>query len=414
LAARKQPELGERKTFEWRYGPEMPIVGHRRRGDAGSIQLPHFEFLQNVRFDDGIKGRTPASNMLEGIGEQVVGLYDFQCTGPAGRLYVIYEGCPQIATGISGSSMSTFDQEKQTALNGIAYWETSTFGACLAEHDGILYIGRDDGLYAFISIEAAYEDQALFVAGFDQSELLRQFTGFTVTCLRSAFGLLFIGLDDGAGNGEIWTYDGVTYRSDDTGIDPPACMTLFQSKTLVVAFTTSDLRLRDSAGAWTTVAGAVGEADGDVQMCEYRDSLYITEDGADIWKLDGTTLALAIDHSVAGARINGICEAFGFMFFGYESATNEAVIGRLDDAGAYVDVHHNITTQALPDDFSWARLVKQLTFYRGAIVAGVESLLYGGRLFLSQGENTTQPWLIEQPVDVLAPAYGAVIAFSVF
>lgn len=411
MSARKQPEIGIREPFEFRYGPEVPIRGHRRRGDAGSIQLPHFEFFQNVRFDDGIKARQADKRMLDAYGVDITGLYDFQMTGPAGRLYVLYEGCPAIATGVSGVSLNTLDQEKQLSLGAVTYWDAAA-GACLGVHDGTLYIGRDSKLYAFITVDAIYEDQSVFVAGFDQAEFLREFPGFTITTLYSAFGELFIGLAKAAGTSEIWRYDGVTYRQDKTAIDPPATMRLFRNDTLAVAFTTSGLRLRTAAGVWSLVAGAVGEADGQVQMREYRDNLYITEDGPDIWKYDGTTLA--VDHSVALARINGIANAFGYLFFGYESTLSKAIIGRLDSAGAYVDVHKNITAQVVLPDYSWARLVKQLEFYRGDLVAGVESSAFGGRLFLSRQASTSGAWDLITPVDLLAPAYGAVLAFTVY
>lgn len=410
-------ELGNRQKIQMRYGPGTPVMGMRRRGqDPGAYQLPYWQFLRNVRFDDGIGARKRRELFMSGLGDGagsiVAGLYDFQCTRSAGKLYIIYAGCPGIAGAATGQSLCDFDFEQAEQLSRGIYWASATFEACLAGFAGRLYIGRDSTLSAFITIEPDYEDEALFISGLDQAEQIKSFTGYTVRCAFEAFGELFVGLENIAtpAASKIVRWDGVTFRDDKTGIDPPSCIKLFRNTTLVVSTSNAagGILLRDSAGAWTAVAGAFGNVQ--VVMAEYRDNLYLTEDGPDLWKFDGTTLA--IDRTILTARINGLAAGFGYLYYGHDrsAALKDATLGRLDSAGAYTDVHKNIAAQA---GFAWADLVKRISFYRGALIIGVESTVNGGRLFLSPGSDTAGTWEIVTPVDPLAPAYGAIVAFTV-
>lgn len=411
-------EQGTRDEFVFRYGPEVPMLGHRRRGDAGTIRLPHFEFLQNVRFNDGIGGRPGSQMLLNGLGDIVTSLYDFQTTGPDGKLYIIYNGVPgcSVPFGFVGFSLDWFDPETYKQFNrGVAY--SSTTSACMGTFGGDLYLGIDDTLKRFITINPDYEDEAVFISGFDQSEDLKVFTGYAITSMRFAFGELYIGLTNktggGVGNSKVVRYDGVTFRDDDTGIDSPISMSLFRDEMLVVGIATSGLRVRTEAGVWSTVAGAVAPT----KQESYRDLLYLVDDTASIYTFDGA--AIASVHTIAGARIAGLAVFDELLYFGYGTAAFHAIVGTLDKAGTYTDVHKDITAQDPGDgNFNQAQRVSQLAFYRGGLIAGVANdnpiTQYGGRLMGVDGINTAGTWVALTPYDITQPEYQIIVAFETF
>lgn len=412
-------ELGARQEIVQRYGPSVPILGMRRRGrDAGAIAFPQWQYLLNVRFNDGIGNRPAHDIFLDGLPGDVVSLFDFQNSRARGKLFIIYAGCPGVDPA-SGQSLNWYDHEQETELSRGIYYTSAVFEACLAVHDGKLYIGTDETLRGFISVIPDYEDEALFISGLDQTELLKTFTGYTVRAMISDNGELFIGLENKAvpAASKVVRWDGVTFRDDVTGVDPPSCLRGFRNNSIAMTFSSAagGLHVRNSAGVWANVAGALGNVQ--CVMEEYRDNLYITEDGADLWKYDGA--ALAIVHSIATARIDGLANAFGYLYYGHNrsAATTDASIGRLDSTGTYIDLHKNLATQANPTppptDFSFTNLVKRLSFYRGALIAGVESTTWGGRLFLSRAADVSGTWDIVTPIDVFAPGFGGIVAFQV-
>lgn len=403
--ARKNPaELGERLPDTFRYGPTTPVLGHVRRGDPGGIVLPQMAFLRNVRLQKTlITGRPPAARRINGISSvsaAVKSLFDFQPTGlgAMNKLYIVYDGCPGVHP-TNGSSANWFDHEQSSRFSRGIYYDTASSNVVIAAHDGNIFLARDDKLSLFSTITPDYEDESLAIAGVDQSELLKTFTGFTIRCMVSAFGELFIGLDAGAGASKVVRYDGKTFRDDDTGVDPPSVMRMLHSDKLVVGRSTSGIRVRTASGTWSAVAGAVSAVD----MVEYRNVLYISEDGADLWSYDGTTLGIA--RTIAGAQIYGLAQAFGYMYYGYLSSTPAGIIGRLDSAGAYTDVHKNLTTQD-----GIVRKPKALAFYRGALMAGVNTAATGGKLFLSPGTDTAGTYL---PFVSNAANNGDLISFAV-
>lgn len=407
-------EQGARNEFVFHYEPGVPMLGHRRRGDASTIRLPHFEFLQNVRFGDGLGGRPGSQLALNGLGAKTTSLYDFQTTGPEGKLYVLYNGVPgcTLPIGFAGFSINWFDFDTAAGFaRGVAY--SGTDSVAMAVFNGDLYIGVDGVLKRFITINPDYEDEAIFIAGFDQSEDLKDFGALNIRSLYSAFGELYIGLDGGNGASKIVRYDGVTFRDDDTAIDPPISMFLFRNELLVVGIETNGLRIRDDQGVWTPVAGAIAPT----KMESFRDNLYLVQDDEDIWKYNGTVLA--VDHTIADARIAGLCLCNDMLFFGYgDTIAEEAIIGTLDDGNVYTDVHKNITTQSLDDDFELAQRVSQLSFYRGGIIAGVANddplVTYGGRLMFGEGADTDGNWTALTPYDPAKPEFQIIVAFETF
>lgn len=414
-------ELGLKNELIRRYGPGVPVQGMRRRGrDAGSVRFPDWLFLRNARFEDGISGRPAHDRFLADNtlgGDACVSLFDFQCNRSRNKLFVIYAGCPGIDPAV-GQSLNWVDHEQASMLSRGIYYSTAVFEACLGVFDDHLYIGRDTKLSRFVTIVPDYDTEALFVAGFDQSELFKDFTGYTLRALCQHAGEFFIGLENIAtpANSKVVRWDGVTFRDELTGIDPPACMRVFRHENLALTLSAAagGLRIRNAAGAWTTTAGALGNVS--MQMAEYRDNLYISEAGPDLWKFDGA--ALTIDRNIPTARICGLAEAFGDLYYGHDqsNALKKATIGRLTSAGAYTDVHKDFSAQANPDpppaDFSFAQLVKRLAFYRGALIAGIESVTQGGRIFLSRGSDVTGTWDMITP-DV-SNGYGGIVAWEVY
>lgn len=429
MARRNPDELGQRETYTFRYDADMPVKGMRRRGDPASVKLPFWAFLRNVRFSDGITERPSGKRMLTGLGAgaedtEVISLYDFQPTaGSSGdggegtggqKLWVVYFGCPGQPVGPLGFSLNTFDYDQQRALSNGLYWSTTTNRACLGKFGGNLYVGRDDSLSIYTTINPDYDTESIFLTGLDQAEALKTFTGFTINWLKEFDGNLYIGLDNGAGSGKVMQYDGVTFRQDDTGHEPTASAVVFRDEFLIYGRQAGGIRQRTKAGVWSTVAGAVVP----LEFKSYRDKLFISENTKDLWSYDGTTLAIV--HSVTvGGHIQGLEEAFGYLFYGFDSSTSKATIGRLDSAGTYVDAHKVLSNQT---GFSWTLHVPKLVFFRGALIAAVEpnpaatppANLNGGRLFSSRNVATSGTWDIVTPVDGTADPYYDIVDLEVY
>lgn len=403
------PEIGKRSPLPFRYGPGVPVRGMRRRGDPGACPFPYWWLLINCRFDDGFGDRGGAGAFLETGGgsstDEVISLFDFQqVSGGSTRnkLFVVIDGCPGISS-VAGASLNWFDQNAASPFGRGPYDGTATVDPVLGFYDGRMYVGADDKLKVFTPIEPDREDEILDIAGFDQTEVLRVFTGFTIKFLRSAFGYLFIGLDGGAGASKIVRYDGITFEDDDTAIDPPTVASLFRDEYLVAGLSTGGLRVRTAAGAWSTVASAaVPNA-----MREYRDNLWFTASGTTLYKFDSAAITAA--RVVAGATMLSLATAFGNLYYGYSAGAAGAIIGRLDAAGAYVDAHKSFQAQ-----LATATATRQLEFFRGQLIAGVNTggPSTGSRMFFSPGSDTgNATWEVLQPN---VAANGDIVAFAVY
>lgn len=383
--ARRGLELGNRRPAVLRTGPEFKWRGMWLGADPGSVPPNRLRHGENIRFRDGaIHSRGGLakvnSTTLHSSTANVIDLQDFQVR--TRKLYTLFTGCPGLSTTV-GFSAGWYDADQSPAWQRGVYYNSATGNMVAGVYDGQLYLGVDDKLRVLKLINAPYgNSESLAFAGVEQGEHLGEFTGFTITALQEFDGMLFIGLDAGAGASKIVTWDGLTFRDDVTAIDPPSAFCKWRDK-LVGGHSTSGIRIRDvgaSPGTWATVAGAVAA----VHMTSYKDVVYITEGGTEIWSYDGTTLGVA--RTVAGAEIRGITTyndgSAIYLFYGYQSSGSEAVIGRFDGT-TYVDAHYNITTT-----YSVARLPRTLLSYRGGLVAVTNTAASGGRLYISKGNDT--------------------------
>jgi hypothetical protein len=380
-------------------------AGMHLNGDPGAVPPWHLRHAENVRFRGGNctsrGGQTRIATGLHDSEACVNSLADFQTQRKA---YFVFDGCPDESVTV-GFSVNWFDHDMQDRFSRGVYYTAATEKVTIGVFDGRLYIGVDDTLKVLNIIVPDYGDEAISVAGFEQAEDLHVFTGFTITALLEFDGKLFIGLDDGAGAGEIHYWDGLSIIEDDTGIDPVSQFCAWRDK-LIVGHSTSAIAIRDSGdapGTYATVAGAVAA----VEMISWRDDVYITEAGTDLWRYDGSTLAIL--RTVAGASLYGLASFDGFLFYGYASTvpSARALIGRLDSSGTFVDVHKDITAQD-----AFARTVRTLSSYRGSLLAGVNAPGgNGAELYFSPGTATSGTYTLE---DVGAAETGGIDQALVF
>ena len=351
-------------------------------GAPGAIPPHRFRHLENVRFqgDDIVcrGGLSPVNTFdLHSSTACIKSIDDFQ-VGPR-KIYCVFDGCPGIDSSL-GFSLNWFDHELQTRFSRGIFYNTATNNVTVGIFSGRIYVGVDSDLKVLQLIIPPYGQESLAFAGVEQASKIETFTGFTIRCLAEFDGKLFIGLDNGAGASKISVYDGVSVQNDITGIDPPSVFKAFRD-TLVVGFTTSGIRHRAigaAPGTWTAVAGALVSR----QMESYRDILYITGGSTDVWSFDGTTLA--VTKTIAGAQFFGLVAFDGFLFAGYQSGANVATLARRDSSGAWVDAHKNFTAQVAD-----ARLPRALVSYRGSLVAGVNGAPGGAKLYQSPGTATS-------------------------
>jgi hypothetical protein len=381
-------ELGNRRPAVLRTGPDFRWGGMWLGADAGSVPANRARHLENVRFRNGTyqsRGGLSQVNStaLHHSSAKIADLQDFQRR--TRKAYIMFTGCPGLSTTV-GFSSAWYDQDQSPAWQRGVYYNGAANDMVGGKFDGRLYLGVDATLKVLQLINAPYgASEGLAIAGLEQAETLTTFTGFVIRCFQEFDGKLFIGLDAGAGASKIVTWDGLAFRDDLTGIDPPSAFTKWRNK-LVVGFSTnpSGIRVRDegdSPGTWAAlVAGALAS----VAMTSYKDNVYITDGAADVWRYDGTTLASV--RTIAGATIRGLTTyndgSAIYLFYGYQSSGNAAIIGRFDGS-SYVDVHYNITTT-----YPGARLPRVLLDYSGAIMAVTSTAATGGRLYISKGNDT--------------------------
>jgi hypothetical protein len=386
--ARRGFELGNRRPAVLRTSPDFRWGGMYLNADAGSVPPNRLRHAENVRFRGGaIHSRGGLSRVnstvLHSASAKVIDLQDFQRR--TRKVYVMFTGCPGLSTTL-GFSSAWYDQDQSTAWQRGVYYNSASSNMVGGVFDGRFYVGVDATLKVLQLINPTYGgSESLALAGVEQAETLTTFTGFVVRCMESFDGKLFIGLDAGAGASKIVTWDGTAFRDDITGIDPPSAFTRWRDQ-LVVGFSTnpSGIRVRSvgaSPGTWAAlVAGALAS----VKMTSYKDNVYITDGAADIWRYDGTTLASV--RTIAGAALRGLTTyndgSAIYLFYGYQSSGNAAIIGRFDGS-SYVDVHYNITTT-----YAGARLPRELLEYSGALMAVTNTAANGGRLYISKGNDT--------------------------
>lgn len=361
-------------------------------GDAASTPIDRLRRAENVRFVGGNLRPRPGVEAFNSVAihatdARILSLVDFQVS-PL-KIYMSLDGCPGISTTV-GASVNTYDSEVGTPFGPGTYYTAATNNPVFGLFDGRVFIGVDSVLKAFTLIGGDYDDNALELAGFEQAEVIWTFSGYVITFLETFDGKLFIGLDDGAGAGKIAVWDGLSMFTDDgTGvIATPTAATPWREK-LVVGFETAGLLVRsvgDSPGTWVAVVAAALPA---VDIVSYRDAVYWVGGATKLNKWDGTTVSTP--KTIAGAEIVSVAAEFGYLFYGYKSSGNAAIIGRLDSAGTFADTHKTLSEVAT------ARYPRTMRKYRGSLAVGLNTSATGARLLISPGTNTAGTYVVTNP-----------------
>lgn len=303
------------------------------------------------------------------------------------RLYIVAAGCPGLSPSV-GFSLNALDTEQDPEFQRMTYYSGTASQVVVGKYNRALYVGTDSDLRRWQAIRVPWGKENLSVSGSTQDTPLKTFSGFTIKCLREFDGMLFIGLDGGAGASKVVTYDGISFRDDVTGIDPPTCFADYRVQNggdaIVMGTSTgNNIYIRpagDSPGTWTSIGTAAS-----VDMISYKDVLYIATGGANVSSWNGTTLTAAA-RSPAGATAVLSVEVFnGLLYFSYETAS-AAIIGKYDGS-SWTDAEKNITTQ-----FSGTTSVRTIASYCGFLVGG-GTRSSSGRLWVSPGTTTSGTWV---------------------
>lgn len=316
------------------------------------------------------------------------------------KLWSVIAGCPGLSPTL-GFSVNSIDMDQSPEFQRGVYYSTSSALPVLAKFAERMYLGLDSGLKRLQLIDQPWGTEGLSVSGSSQDTPLKTFTGYTVSCMIEFDGLLFIGLDAGAGASKVVTWDGISIRDDKTGIDAPTCFAKYRVQNggdaLVMGTATGNaLYIRPagaSPGTWSSL-GTVAA----VEMLSFRDVLYIATDGASLYSWDGATLAVA--RSPAGCTaMRCLAEFNNTLYFGYQTATS-AIIGKLTSAGAYTDIEKDLTTQFANS------IIRVLASYRGFLIAGGSISGSGGRFWISPRATTSGTW---KQISPLVDSAGTVL-----
>jgi hypothetical protein len=387
---------GQTKRFEFRTGfGGFKWGGMYTQGDPGACPPNKLRLLVNARIRNGeLKPRASWNPLYTTptFGDCTIDITDHKCK-PV-RLWFAVNGCP----GALGGSVLSYSPEQEPELQvWCKYFATADHSVYLASFDGDVWIGENNKLRRLQVFPLVYREFGGDLSG-GQDLIVREFEGFNISCLGVFEGKLYIGLDAGAGASKIVEYDGTAFRDDVTGIDPPLAMAVWRQN-LAVGFSpaTNELHLRASGaspGSYSTItpgAGTVSAYQSGNSMLSHRDRLYIADGDVNLWKYDGSTLA--IERSPTNATsVRAVAEFYGHLYYGYNTAS-AAIIGKHDQiSNVFLDTHKNITTQ-----FTFDTVLHSLCPYRGLLIVGMSGVALSGgnyvsQAFVSPGADTASDW----------------------
>jgi hypothetical protein len=342
-------------------------------GDPGSVPLNRLRYAENCRFRGGtITDRHSAEDVVDGTAyealldvttSEISGIYDWTL-GSTSKLVCLLEGCT--LGGGAYWMVMVWNFAAKNALVQRVLFPAATL-CSMAVFDGDLYVGVDSTLYV-VPLEEPGGDVQTASSLHARSDIVKTFSGFSIRSMCEYDGKLFIGLDAGAGASKIATWDGLTLRdgtngttADKTAIDPPSKMVKFRDQ-LAIGFTTATgLIFRDAAGAYTSSGGTAIT----VEMVSYRDNLYVASGGITLTKWDGAAVSAARTFG-AGNLFWSVAEFNGYLYYGWQSSTNHAIVGRMTSGGVFTDTIKDLTGLV-------ATLIKPrvMTEYLGGLAVGV-------------------------------------------
>jgi hypothetical protein len=351
-------------------------------------------FLFNCRLENGgIVGRGGALEEVM-LGDTVTGMSDHQI-GTQISLYMTSAGCPGFSPS-AGFWIGTYDTEQDPKSQRLTYYNTATFPGVFGTFGDDIYFGVDDILMRLQNITPPYGEESLSISGVSQENVIWNLpTGYDcVTAIGEFEGYMYVALQGTVTtNSAIFKYDGVTFTLELGGINPVTGFANFRE--LLVAghngVTSNLIRVRTSAGVWSTVAPGSGT----VALIghsskSYKDHLYIPF-GPSIFDFNGTTLTeipFATNGMTATASCSCVEVAFGYLYFSWWDSTGVKV-GRFDGT-TWIGTNKNLTSQ-----FTLiAGETRTLRLYRGSLVVIVKETANVG-ILISPRENVPGVWVRE-------------------
>jgi hypothetical protein len=395
MAKRPQQRGPLTDRFNRRFGVEGIGIpeGVNTEVSPSLIRREQFRRLINARWrGDGVVPRAGQLLLSGVIHSASAGIYptDF-AVGTPKRLWTLGSGCPGESVGV-GFSISHFDQEQEPPYQRAVWFASATQNIALGTYGGIPHVGLDAELRRLQLVKVPWGTENLSVSGSSQSLPLDSYAGYKFNAMLEVGGIFYLALEDGGGNGKIVAWDGKTSRNDLTGITAPKALGKWRDQ-LVVGFAAAANKIMiraqgsTSPGTYSTVvpgAGTVASFTGINSIVSFKDAVFIADGAANVWRYDGTTLA--VFRNVVGAVIPVLAVGFGFLFYGYASAGAHAVIGRTDGVAAFVDAHKDITSQD-----ATVTSIHALAYYRDNLAAGGKATLtpFQSKIFVSRGPATS-------------------------
>lgn len=375
------------KDFRWR--------GMQTEGDPSANPANRPRLIVNGRLEGGAIVPRPGVGTWRsetGTGWSVSSIDDFQMPRPK-RLWAVFDGCPGVSS-TAGFAVCYLDCEQSPMFQRVAYYSTLTKGLCIAGFGGNLYIGADSKLRRVEVLSQPYGTEAIVLSGSSLDEVIYDF-GDLITCLREFDGKLYIGVKHGAGAvNDIWTYDGITFRLDKTGIPPPVCFGVYHAPTgedaIFVGYEAASNKVSyrpagDSPGTWTDVSPGAGTVES-VQMIEWMDKLWIAGGTSGLWKYDGATLSNALAPATSDMR--AVEKYNGDLYYGY---TDTAGAGASDDKGKIGKTVDGVNFTAFGELQVYTGL-RCLATYAGYLVAGGTYQGTGSFWYADDALAPTWPW----------------------
>lgn len=378
--------------FQIKFGNDGvgPPEGVNTDDDHPAIRPTQFRQLINVSWDEDAifsrSGQLRISNF--GVIHDATAYIhpaNYEPSTPV-RAWFLGDGCPGISIG-TGDFIGHFDMEQDPKLQRAAYYSTSILGLSIGSYGGVPYITKDSDYLRLNLIQVPYGEENIGIASEDQSRKIFTLTGGWKVNAKIEFdGYDVLGCDDGAGNGKIVFFDGKRPIDDLTGIEAVTSLALARDSLVVGHASGNKIRIRSMGAApdptlYTTVApgaGTIVTYPGRNSIAEYKDKVYIADGGANVWVYDWSTLAVA--RNVAGATIQCVATAFGYLFFGYGLAG--AKMGQYDNS-TWTNLHKSFVA----DDPN-ATQVRAMAYFKERLMVGVIRTLLPPRFLLSPGTAT--------------------------
>lgn len=379
-----------RGSFEW--GGMIPD------GDPGSLPPNRPRKLWNTRRVGGLIVPRGGQEAFIDLDQAVRGLFDFQM-GTKRKLMIVGDGCPDISSAV-GFYIGSKDIEQLPQVQQGVYYNSATQAVLLSRYADDLYIAEDVRLRKYQTIDAPYGVNGLSLSGSSQDipiyAVAAPFTKISAIRDYPFSGLLFFAGDAGAGASSIFSWDGLTIRSDLASIDAPTGFGLYR-ELLIAGFAaaTNRIKTRDISGAWTTVGPPLSGACAFKEGISYKDVFYWTTLGEDVFKFDGTTIT-RIPILTTGFPANSVTygiEVFnGYLYVSYTTAAGSARIARFDGT-TWLPTHKVLTAQVAA-----ASAARPIRSYRGSLIAGVQEATVG-TIYTSPLTDTAGAWVRSNPND---------------